>query len=67
VLSRPAVIGENPANHIFVDLDVERQGDLFCDSRTAPTGIALLHFEDRMKEFCAGPFRAGPPSAIRRE
>jgi hypothetical protein len=26
--------GENPANDVFVDLDVERQGDLLCDSRT---------------------------------
>ena len=24
-LSRPVVMGENPANHVFVDLDVERQ------------------------------------------
>ena len=36
VLSRPVVTGENPANYVFVDLDVERQGDLLCDSRTAP-------------------------------
>jgi hypothetical protein len=59
VLTRPIVMGENPADHIFVDLDVERQGDLLCDSRTAPAGVALLHFEDCMKEFCARPFRAG--------
>jgi len=26
--SRPVVMGENPSNHVFVDLDVERQGDL---------------------------------------
>jgi hypothetical protein len=33
VLSRPVVIGENPSNNVFVDLDVERQGDLqFADS-----------------------------------
>jgi hypothetical protein len=36
VLSRAVVTGENPANYVFVDLDVERQGDLLCDSRTAP-------------------------------
>ena len=45
------MIGENPSNHVFVDLDVERQGDLLSDSRTAPIGIALLHFDDRMNEF----------------
>jgi hypothetical protein len=33
-LSWPVVMAENPANHVFVDLDVERQGDLLCDSRT---------------------------------
>ena len=36
VLCRSVVTGENPANYVFVDLDVERQGDLLCDSRTAP-------------------------------
>ena len=57
--------GENPANHVFVDLDVERQGDLLCNSRTAPVGIPLLHFDDRTDELCARSFRAGLPSAIR--
>ena len=28
VLSRAVVMSENPANHVFVDGDVERQGDL---------------------------------------
>jgi hypothetical protein len=39
------VMSENPANHVFVDGDVERQGDLLGHSRTAPIGITLLHFE----------------------
>jgi hypothetical protein len=60
-------MAENPANHVFLDLDVERQGDLLCDSRTAPAGITLLHFDDRMDEFWARTFRAGLPSAIRGE
>src|SRR5260370_40000051 len=59
VLSRPVVTGENPANYVFVDLDVERQGDLLCDSRTAPVGITLLHFDHQMDEFCAGSFGPG--------
>ena len=57
--------GENPANDVFVDVDVERQGDLLCDSRTAPVGITLLHFDDRMNEIYARSFRAGLPTAIR--
>jgi len=60
-------MAKNPSNHIFVDLDVERQGDLLCDSRTAPIGITLLHFDDRMNEICARSFRTGLPTAIRGE
>jgi hypothetical protein len=67
VLSRPVVMSENPANHVFVDGDVERQGDLLGDSRTAPIGITLLHFDDRMNEIYARPFRTGLPRAIRGE
>ena len=67
VLSRPVVMSENPANHVFVDWDVERQGDLLCDSRTAPIGITLLHFDDRMNEIYARAFRNGLPTAIRGE
>ena len=80
VLSRPVVMSENPSNHIFVDLDVERQGDLLGDSRTTPIGITLLplaffsscsgghaNFDDYMDKFCALSFRAGLRSAIRRE
>jgi hypothetical protein len=40
-------MSENPANHVFVDWDVEHQGDLLRDSRKAPIGITLLHFDDR--------------------
>jgi hypothetical protein len=57
----------NPANHVFVDLKRERQGHLLSDSRTAPVGITLLHFDDRTDEFCARTFRAGLPAAIRGE
>ncbi len=64
VLSRPVVMGENPSNHVFVDLNVERQGDLLGDSRTAPAGITLLHVDDRIDEFCTRSFRAGLPTAI---
>jgi hypothetical protein len=58
------VTGENPSNHVFVDLDVERQGYLLRDSRTAPIGITLPHFDNHMDEFCARTSRAGLPAAI---
>src|SRR5215472_7971008 len=54
-------MGENPSHHVFVNWDVEHHGDLLSDSRTAPIGITLLHFDDRMNEFCARSFRAGLP------
>ena len=56
---------ESFANYVFVDLDVERQGDLLSDSWTAPIGITVLHFDDRMNEFWARSFRAGLPAALR--
>ena len=62
VLPRPVVMSENPANHVFVDWDVERQGDLWGHSRTAPIGIPLLHFDDRMNEMYARSFRTGLPT-----
>jgi hypothetical protein len=67
VLSRAVVMGENSSNHIFVDLDVEGQGNLLGDARTAPVGITLLYSEDRTDEFCARTLRAGLPAAIRGE
>src|SRR5437879_3516121 len=66
VLSRLVVTGENPANHVFVELEMERQGHLLSNSRTAPVGITLLHFDDRTDEFCARTLRAGL-AAIRGE
>jgi hypothetical protein len=67
ILSWPVATGENPANHVFVDLNVEGQGQLLGDSRTTPVGITLLHFDDRMNEFYARTLRAGLPAAIRGE
>jgi hypothetical protein len=38
VLCRPIVTGENPSNHVFVEWDVESQGDLLTNS----PGTAVL-------------------------
>ena len=59
VLSWPIVTGENPANNVFVDGDVESQGNLLSNPRTAPGWIALLHLNDGFDEFFAGPFWSG--------
>src|ERR1700722_5547007 len=57
-------MGENPSHHVFVDCDIEGQGDLFSNSRTAPAGIPLLHFDHRVDEFCTRSLRAGLETAI---
>ena len=44
VLSRPVVTAENPANHVFVDLDVERQGDLLCKFADNPNWDYVASF-----------------------
>ena len=61
---RSVVTGENPSNHVFVDGDVESQGNLLSNSRTAPGRIALLHLDDGFNEFFVRPLWAGPPLAL---
>src|SRR5215813_2536356 len=50
--------GENAPNHVLIDLEAEGQGDLLRDSRTAPTGITLFHFDNRFNEFLSRSLRA---------
>src|SRR5207244_11677425 len=64
VLFRSIVTGENPSNRVFVDGDVESQGNLLSNSRTAPGGIALLHLDNGFQEFFVGSFWAGPTPAL---
>ena len=58
------VTGENPSNNVFVDLDVESQGDLLRDSRTAPGWIAILHLDHGFNQFFAGSLWSGLTSAL---
>ena len=58
-LFRPIVTGENPSNHIFVNGNVESQGNLLSNSRTAPGGIALLCFDNGFDEFSGRSLRTG--------
>src|ERR1700722_6116121 len=51
--------GRESFAHVFVDCNIEGQGDLFSDSRTAPAGIPLLHFDDRVMSSALGPFGPG--------
>jgi len=38
---------ENPADHVFVDLDTEGQPDLLGNPLAAPRAIAAFHCDDR--------------------
>ncbi len=58
VLSRQVVMGENPSNQVFVDLDVERQDDLLGDSRTAP-GLRCFISTTAWMSSTLGPFGPG--------
>ena len=40
---------ENPADHVFVDVDAEGQSDLLGNSLAAPGAIAPFHFNDRVE------------------
>src|SRR4026208_2597281 len=47
----PIVTSENPSNYVFVDWDVQSQGNLLSNSRTAPSAIALFCLGDGFDEF----------------
>ncbi len=64
VLYRSIMAGEYPSNHVLVDGDVKSQGNLLSDSRTAPGGVALLHLNDGVDEFFAGPLWSGLTLAL---
>src|SRR4029077_17882778 len=49
---------------VFVDEDVKCQGHLLRNSRTAPSGIALLHLDHSVDEFFAGPLWSGLTLAL---
>ena len=62
--ARPTVTSENPSNYVFVDWDVESQGNLLSNSQTAPSGIALLCFDNGFNEFFVTAVWAGPLLAL---
>jgi hypothetical protein len=57
------ILGEDAPDHVLVDLDLEREGDLLCDSRTAEAGIATLDLQHCGDQFLGRPLgaRAIPP------
>jgi hypothetical protein len=55
---------ENPADHVFVDVDAECQGDLLGNSVAAPSAIASLHFNDRVDHFFRRAFGTWPTDSF---
>jgi hypothetical protein len=51
--------GKNPSDNVFVDRDVESQGNLPSNSRTAPAGIALFDLDNAFDEFSGRSFGTG--------
>ena len=56
---RTEVYCENPADHVFVDVDAERQSDLLANPLAAPGAITPFHLNDRVDQFFDGPFGPG--------
>ena len=62
-LCRPIVTGENPLDTVFVDWDVESQGNLLSNSRTA-RGIVLFCLENGFNNFSGRSLWTGPASSL---
>src|SRR5947207_2491120 len=64
---RPVPVGSDGRGSFeprLVDGDVESQGNLLSDARTAPGGIALLDLDDGINEFSTGSSGPGPPPLL---
>jgi hypothetical protein len=61
------VFCENPADHVFVDVDAECQGDLLGNPLAAPRAIAPFHFKDRVDQFFRRAFRTWTTDAFGRK
>ena len=55
---------ENPADHVFVDVDAEGDSDLLSNSLATPGSIAPFHFDDRVNQFFRRSFGAGPTDSF---
>ena len=56
---------ENPADHVFVDVDAEGEGDLLGYSLAAPGVVAPFHFKDRVDQFLRWAFGTWPTDSFR--
>ena len=61
---RMEVARENSADHVFVDVDAECQGDLLGNALAAPSAIAPFHFKDRVDQFFRRAFGTWPTDSF---
>ena len=52
------MLRQNPADHIFIYASAESEIDLFGNTRTAPSWIALFHLDHGAND-ASGPFGPG--------
>jgi len=52
-------MGENPPNNVFVDLNVERQGDLLAIREQPQRGLRCFMSTTAWMSSALGPFRPG--------
>jgi hypothetical protein len=64
---RPVMLSQDTANHVLVEFDTKRQGDLLSDSGTSPTRIPPFHFDDGIDEFFLRPFPSWTTPALWRK
>jgi hypothetical protein len=61
------MLGQNPANHVFVDFGTERQGDLIRNPGTSPSWISSLNFQNGVDQLFGRALRARAVPAPRRK
>jgi hypothetical protein len=61
---RSKVIGENPADHVFIDFYAEGESNLLGNSTATPTTVTPFHLKNCIDEFFLWPFRTGPASTF---
>jgi hypothetical protein len=64
VVSRPIMAGENPANNVFVDVDVKRQGQLVRNRGQPQVGLRCFIWTTASMTSLLGPFGPGLPLRV---
>ena len=55
---------EDPADHVFVDIETEGRADLLGDPLATPRAIAAFHFNNRVNQLFCWSFWTWPSDPI---